>query len=198
MSNETSTDRNEAQTSDSPQERQPAVRQFRSDRLMVELIDEVTRLRGRLFSAGRYQSGTPALAGRHWLVLCAVVAAPYPPTVARIGRSLGHPRQSIQRLASELENLGLIRFEDNPEHKRARLLVATGNGREMHQQQERQSLNWAEQISAGIDPALLLQTVDTLRTLRRRIERQVAHAQGPGGVSSDNSDDESDNEEEQQ
>lgn len=187
-----------SQTSELPSASQPAARQFRSDRLMVELIDEVTRLRGRLFSAGRYHSGTPALAGLHWLVLCAVVAAPYPPTVARIGRSLGHPRQSIQRLASELDKLGLIRFEDNPDHKRARLLVATATGRELHQQQERKSLSWAEQISAGIDPGLLLQTVDTLRTLRRRIERQGGHAQSPGRVSSDNSDDECDNKEEQQ
>ena len=48
------------------------------------------------------------------LVLSAVAGALSPPTVPQIGRSLGHPRQVIQRIADALVARGLIGFEDNP------------------------------------------------------------------------------------
>ncbi len=85
--------------------------------------------------------------------------------------SLGHPRQSIQRLADELVRGGLVRFEDNPEHQRAKLLVPAEAGRTLHRQQTLRSLEWAKGLTEGLDPALLVQTVETLRLLRRRIER---------------------------
>src|SRR5690606_17193940 len=93
--------------------------------------DEVARLRGRiraLYAGTRAASG---LAEMELTVLTAVVNAATSPTVAQIGRSLGHPRQVVQRAANRLAELGLIIFSDNPEHKRASLLVATEAGRRL-------------------------------------------------------------------
>lgn len=93
--------------------------------------DEVARLRGRmraLFAETRAESGLPEM---ELMVLTAVVNAASPPTVAQIGRSLGHPRQVVQRAANRLTELGLAIFEDNPDHKRASLIVATAAGREL-------------------------------------------------------------------
>lgn len=137
---------------------------------VIELIDEVTRLRGRLFVVNKQARGAAEMGGLQWLVLSAVVGARSAPTVARIGRSLGHPRQSIQRLADELVGRGLIAQKNNPEHARARLLVPTPAGVELHQQQTRRSLHWAERIAGDLDPPLLQQTIETLRLLRSRIE----------------------------
>ena len=91
--------------------------------------DEVARLRGRmraLFADTRAESGLPEM---ELMVLTAVVNAAAPPTVAQIGRSLGHPRQVVQRAANRLAELDLAAFADNPEHKRASLIVATEAGR---------------------------------------------------------------------
>ncbi|MGB3847509.1 MAG: hypothetical protein WA940_16685, partial [Sphingopyxis sp.] len=58
--------------------------------------DEVARLRGRmraLYADTRAQSGLPEM---ELTVLTAVVNAASAPTVAQIGRSLGHPRQVVQ------------------------------------------------------------------------------------------------------
>lgn len=137
---------------------------------VIELIDEVTRLRGRLFVANKRAHGAAEMGGLQWLVLSAVVGARSAPTVARIGRSLGHPRQSIQRLSDELVGRGLIAQQNNPEHARARLLVPTPVGLALHQQQTRRSLHWAERIAGDLDPLLLRQTIDALRLLRSRIE----------------------------
>lgn len=91
--------------------------------------DEVARLRGRmraLYADTRAASGLPEM---ELTVLTAVVNAAAPPTVAQIGRSLGHPRQVVQRAANRLVELGLAAFADNPDHKRASLIVASDAGR---------------------------------------------------------------------
>lgn len=49
-------------------------------------------------------------------------------TVPQIGRHSGHTRQVVQRVANQLEALGLIRKLDNPHHKTAALLQATAKG----------------------------------------------------------------------
>lgn len=90
--------------------------------------DEVSRLRGRmraLYADTRAASGLPEM---ELTVLTAVVNAAAPPTVAQIGRSLGHPRQVVQRAANRLAELGLVVFGTNPDHKRASLIVATDAG----------------------------------------------------------------------
>src|SRR5690349_13099555 len=96
--------------------------------LMFQLIDEVKRGHGRLMSrwTGPRMPGEPEGVG--WLVLTAAVLAVQPPTVPQIGRSLGYPRQTIQRQAELLAARGLLDFVDNPDHKRARRIVATPAG----------------------------------------------------------------------
>ncbi|WP_197517547.1 MarR family winged helix-turn-helix transcriptional regulator [Microbacterium karelineae] len=49
-------------------------------------------------------------------------------TVPDIARRLGLQRQSVQRVADELVADGLARYEDNPRHRRSRLLVTTAAG----------------------------------------------------------------------
>jgi len=137
---------------------------------LIALIDEVTRLRGRVFAAHKQADDATQMGGLQWLVLSAVVGAREAPTVARIGRSLGHPRQSIQRLADELVQRGLIAQRDNPEHARARLLVPTLAGSALYQAQSLHSLDWAARIVGDLDLAALEHSVATLRLLRQRIE----------------------------
>lgn len=137
---------------------------------LIELIDEVTRLRGRVFAVHKQGNDATQMGGLQWLVLSAVVGAREAPTVARIGRSLGHPRQSIQRLADELVQRGLIAQQDNPEHARARLLVPTLAGSALHQAQSLHSLDWAARIVGDLDLTALEHSIATLRLLRQRIE----------------------------
>jgi DNA-binding MarR family transcriptional regulator len=90
--------------------------------------DEVARLRGRMRALYADTRSASGLAEMELTVLTAAVNAATPPTVAQIGRSLGHPRQVVQRAANRLVELGLVNFTDNPDHKRASLIVATDRG----------------------------------------------------------------------
>src|SRR5882724_3839651 len=89
---------------------------------LVHLIDEVIRLRGRLQSLFAGVGAASGLAPMESTVLTAVVESHTTPTVSQIGRSLGHPRQVIQRAANNLIAARLLETTPNPGHKRAALL----------------------------------------------------------------------------
>ena len=132
--------------------------------------DEVARLRGRLralYSDTRDASG---LAEMELTVLTAVVNAAAPPTVAQIGRSLGHPRQVVQRAANRLAELGLVAFADNPDHKRASLLVATGDGRALKQADHDRAQAVTDAVLARIGQDAFAGAADRLRAIREGIE----------------------------
>jgi DNA-binding MarR family transcriptional regulator len=134
------------------------------------LIDALARLQGRLraaFASAREGSG---LSDMEHTVLVAVVEARTAPTVPQIGRSLGHPRQVIQRAANQLVEARLIIAQPNPEHKRASLLVPTEAGRAL----QATANGRAEQIAAGLmfnlDPEQIQQATALLAIIRTGIE----------------------------
>lgn len=143
----------------------------------IRFVDELARLRGRvaiLFDSIRSADGLTEVEN---IVLTAVAGARRPPTVPQIGRSLGHARQVIQRAADALAARGLVKWCDNPDHKRARLLVPTASGTALKKAQDAQGLELAEQVTRGIDPARLAQAVLTLHDIREQLETNL-RAQG--------------------
>lgn len=134
------------------------------------LIDEILRTRGRLVTATPALGAEEGLTGSMNLVLASVIRSPQPPTVPQIGRSLGHTRQAVQRTADALAGRGLIEFVDNPDHKRARRLVPTEQGRAVDEVVQHRSRAWAARITEGMDPGDLVAATETLRALRTRLE----------------------------
>jgi DNA-binding MarR family transcriptional regulator len=142
---------------------------------LEHLVDEVLRTAGRLLVATSTSVGG-GLSGPQMLVLSAVVRADAPPTVPQIGRSLGHSRQAVQRLADGLRERGLIERLDNPEHKRARRLVATARGRDVHTEADLDSRVWAARMTRDLSPGQIEAAATTLRTLRQHLEAARAAA----------------------
>jgi len=139
----------------------------------IRLLDELARTRGRTAAAFRDLRAQSGLTEVENVVLTAVTGATRPPTVPQIGRSLGHPRQVIQRAADTLVARGLIAWRDNPDHKRARLLVPTATGEAMRRQNDLAGLERARRLAGSIDPALLAATVAGLHTIRAAIEENL-------------------------
>lgn len=132
--------------------------------------DEVARLRGRmraLFADIRAESGLPEM---ELTVLTAVVNATTPPTVAQIGRSLGHPRQVVQRAANRLAELELVSFADNPEHKRASLIVATAAGRALKAADHERAQAVTRAVMARIDGVTFADAAARMHAIRTEIE----------------------------
>ncbi|WP_404478037.1 MarR family winged helix-turn-helix transcriptional regulator [Novosphingobium sp. BL-52-GroH] len=144
----------------------------------VDLLDEVMRLNGRMLAAMRRSTRVTGLSPAESILLSTVVCSPSPPTVPRVGRALGQTRQGVQRTADRLVELGLIEWLPNPDHARAHCMGPTAEGRELYDRDNAESAQWADRTVAGMDPAALDLTLETLRELRRRLEEAERNA-GP-------------------
>lgn len=137
-------------------------------RLLTEIVLLTFRLEGGFLAAADRISAPAGLTAARWKVLGAVLHEKR--SVAEIGRVMGLTRQSVQRLADILVAEGLAQYEDNPEHKSAKLLSPTPEGRaRIARLADRQS-GWANRVSDGIDPAKLAATRDLLAELIGRVE----------------------------
>lgn len=135
--------------------------------------DELARLRGRmrvLFEKTRAEAG---LTEMEMTVLTATANASSPPTVARIGRSLGHPRQVVQRAANRLVELGLVEFCPNPDHKTSVLLEPTTAGREVKRADHDRAQAVVDKLMARIGAPAIVEAADQLHKIRSEIESFV-------------------------
>jgi DNA-binding MarR family transcriptional regulator len=137
---------------------------------LVRLTDEVVRLQGRVKSIFAQSSGVTGLPSMELTVLTAVVEAASAPTVPQIGRSLGRPRQVIQRASNALIESGLIEAVPNPHHKRAPLLLATRRGKSLKRKADACALKAANAFLRRIDAARCSRLAEGLRELRGDIE----------------------------
>jgi len=134
------------------------------------LVDAVHRIRGRLrepFQAAHTGTG---LSDMEITVLTAVYEAEQAPTVPRIGRSLGHPRQVIQRAANALIEQGLITLQDNPDHKRASLLAMTEKGVAVKQATKAETDAITASLMDAVDADAVRQATQLLNAIRQQIE----------------------------
>ena len=86
-------------------------------------------------------------------------------TVAGIAHVLGLARQSIQRTADLLEADGLIRYVDNPRHRRARLAELTGEGRATLAAIQAAQRPWANRVGGAVGEGNLRRATQTLDAL---------------------------------
>jgi DNA-binding MarR family transcriptional regulator len=144
---------------------------------LVGLVDETIRLNARLRSVfGTARAGC-ALNDSEHMVLNAVVEAAQAPTVAQIGRSLGHARQLVQRAANALRDAGLIEGIDNPDHKRAALLRPTAAGLDLKRAIDARADAIAAELVPGLDPDEIRAAAAALQTLRKQIEARLKQSE---------------------
>jgi DNA-binding MarR family transcriptional regulator len=88
----------------------------------------VFRLNGQFLGVSEELARPVGLTAARWQVLGAVLREPLP--VAGVARAMGITRQSVQRIADVLVELGLAEYRPNPAHRRAKLLAPTAAGYE--------------------------------------------------------------------
>jgi DNA-binding MarR family transcriptional regulator len=148
---------------------------FESRHPLVGLSDELIRLNGRLkslFGGARRSAG---LGDSELTVLTSVVE--HLPTVSQIGRSIGQPRQLIQRAANALVEAGLIEALHNPDHKRAVLLRATARGIAVKREVDALAHETAELVWTASDNESVREATDALRAIRQKLEAQLRNTE---------------------
>jgi DNA-binding MarR family transcriptional regulator len=128
------------------------------------------RINGLLAAEGEALTRPTGQSTARWQVLASVEDAPV--TVAQIARILGLARQSVQRVADALESGGLVRYEENPRHRRAKLVALTDEGKAVLGRIQAAQRPWADALGAAIGERQLRQA-NTL--LDRVLAKMAAH-----------------------
>jgi DNA-binding MarR family transcriptional regulator len=145
------------------------------DETVDDVIVSVFRLNGYLIDAGNRLVMDIGLTSAWWQVLGALAMSPVPLPVAHIARNMGLSRQAVQRVADLLTEKGLVRFEANPHHQRAKLVVLTVKGSAAVRAAEERQRPWARDVTAG----LTLERLSTALEVLTHMNKHLAHAISP-------------------
>jgi len=137
---------------------------------LTDLILETFRLNGALLEAGNQLTDPLGLTSARWQVMGAVAQAGQALTVAQIARRMGLARQGVQRIANDLEAIGMVGFEENLDHKRAKLVALTAKGRKAMDQIDKAQAAWVNDLSSGLNEKRIKQALSVLRTVESRLK----------------------------
>jgi DNA-binding MarR family transcriptional regulator len=134
----------------------------------------VFRLDGALTAAGDALARPAGQTSARWRVLAAVERQPL--TVAQIARAWSLARQSVQRIADALERDGLVGYEDNPGHRRARLVRLSPAGARALAQIQSAQRTWADELGNRIGAPEIEAAHDVLTRLLSALAEHRASA----------------------
>jgi len=140
---------------------------------LTGLILEVFRANGALIAAGDRLVADLGLTSARWQVIGAIALSPTPEPVARLARAMGLHRQGVQRIVNELEAEGIVALEDNPHHRRARLVRLTRKGEVLYREANRRQKPWARDLAKGLDAKAIVAAQRLLQSLRERLEQAL-------------------------
>lgn len=145
---------------------------------LTDLVLPVFELNGEFLAAAREIAEPAGLTPAWWQVLGATLDEPR--SVAEIARrvGLGLARQSVQRTADLLVAKGWATYTDNPQHKRAKLLGPTAEGRATVHRLRDAQYAWADAVGAEVDEAELRRFAVTLRRVVDASRRYRGEAPG--------------------
>jgi len=133
----------------------------------TQLILETFRFNGQLLAAGDRLTKELDLSSALWQVLGAISEAPLP--VAQIARNMGLTRQSVRRTANVLREKSFVEFQENPNHRRAKLVVLTKQGRNVLDQATKIQIDWSNRIAQDLSAPKLNVAKKIIRTLCERL-----------------------------
>ena len=139
--------------------------------VFTEIVLEVFKLGGLLVSEGDHMGSEYGITSARWKVLGALYLAGEPQTVPQIARSMGLTRQAVQRLVDAMREDKLLFFQDNPGHKRAKLISLSEFGNTVFLKLDEKQSGWAMKCSIGITKTELETTLSVLKRISDSIHR---------------------------
>ena len=138
--------------------------------IFTDIVLDIFKLNGLLVVEGDRLTKEVGLTSARWKVLGALAMSAEPMTVAGIARKMGQTRQGVQRIADEMAGEGIVNFQDNPQHKRAKNIIITAKGKKMFGALEKIQTPWADKSVGDIKLTELKTTLEVLRKLIQRFE----------------------------
>lgn len=139
--------------------------------VFTDIVLEVFKLGGFLVSEGDQMGSEYGITSARWKILGALSLASEPQTVPQIARSMGLTRQAVQRLVDAMHEDELLLFNENPGHKRAKLIGLSKLGKSVFSKLDEKQSRWAMKCSVGITKAELETTLSVLKRISDSIDR---------------------------
>ena len=141
------------------------MRHTQQGQLFTQIVLELFKLNGQLIAEGDRLTKGVGLSSARWKILGALAISPHPMTVSQIASTMGQSRQGVQRLADAMEKDGILDYQKNPYHKRAKLVRLTSEGEKSYKSLERKQIPWANSHSANmktVDMEIALSVLQTM------------------------------------
>lgn len=133
------------------------------------LFLDIFRANGQLVAAGDQLVAPLGLTSARWQVMGAIAMAPAPGPVAHLARDMGLARQGVQRIVNDLAAEKLVAFEDNPHHRRAKLVRLTEAGQAAMAQATRLQRPWVDALAEGTDSDRIAIAAEVLAALQGKL-----------------------------
>jgi len=146
------------------------MKQIEEGKIFTEIVLEVFKLGGLFVNEGDRLTKPLGLTSARWKILGAISLSEEAMTVAKIAKTMGQTRQGVQRIADEMASEGIVEYQENPNHKRAKLLFVTDKGKSLYESISELQVPWAEKKAEGICLKDLQTTLSTLRQLTKKCE----------------------------
>jgi DNA-binding MarR family transcriptional regulator len=141
-----------------------------TSRALSGLFLDIFRANGRLIAAGDQLVSPLGLTSARWQVLGAVAMSSAPQPVAHLAGDMGLARQGVQRIVNELAEQGLLAFEDNPRHRRAKLVKLTASGKAVMAAAAKVQRPWVDDLAADLDASKIAIAAEVLKALWNRLD----------------------------
>jgi len=146
------------------------MKQTKEGQMFTDIVLEIFKLSGLLVIQGDMLTKKVGLSSARWKVLGALAQSHVPMTVPQIAYSMGQSRQSVQRLTDLMENTDILEYQNNPHHKKAKLVSLSDKGKEIFEVLGQRQIPWANSNVAGISASEMEVTLSVLRKMIQRFE----------------------------
>lgn len=136
--------------------------------LFTGVVLEIFKLGGLLINEGDRMTAEFGITSARWKILGSLALADARLTVPQIAKTMGQTRQAVQRLVDAMQRDGILEFNQNPEHKRAKLISLSNKGQDIYAKLDTIQAEWAKE-SAG---PLKLKELETTLTVLKKMTTQ--------------------------
>lgn len=142
----------------------------REGQIFTDIVLEIFKVNGLLIAEGDELTRPLGLSSARWKVLGALAYSEVPMTVPQIAHTMGQTRQSVQRLTDVMERAGLLSYQNNPYHKKAKLVALSAQGKKKFAALDQKQIPWANLNAADISAADMQVTLSVLKKIAQRFD----------------------------
>lgn len=139
--------------------------------IFTKIVLEIFKVSGLFNTEGDRMSEEFGLSSARWKIMGAIEKSDVRLTVPEIGRAMGQSRQASQRIVDVMAKDGLVDLIDNPNHKRAKHVTLTAEGKRIYDLLYSKQATWSAKVAAELSREELEVTFNTIQKMAKYFDK---------------------------